>query len=74
MGVRYEDDEEARKTSGFANSTYKTIFDRLEQEGSDVWPTLCPFIPAIPSSLHENYLVTSHSYVLILLTGQASLY
>jgi len=36
MSSRYEDDEEARKTSGFSDSTYKTIFDRLEREGSEV--------------------------------------
>lgn len=35
MSVRYEDDEEARMTSGFAESTYATIFDRLEREGAD---------------------------------------
>lgn len=36
MSVRYEDDEQGRKDSGFANSTYATIFDRLDREGSDV--------------------------------------
>lgn len=36
MGVRYENDEEARKASGFADSTYNTVFERLEREGSDV--------------------------------------
>jgi hypothetical protein len=33
---RYEDNEEARKASGYADSTYKTIFDRIAAEGSDV--------------------------------------
>lgn len=44
MGHRYEDDEEARKASGFADSTYNSIFERLEQEGGDVSITsdLCP--------------------------------
>ena len=36
MSVRYEDDEAGRQESGFAESTYATIFDRLEREGSDV--------------------------------------
>lgn len=36
MGHRYENDEAARKESGFADSTYKTIFERLEREGADV--------------------------------------
>lgn len=36
MGLRYEEDEAARKASGFAESTYNTVFERLEQEGGDV--------------------------------------
>lgn len=36
MSARYENDEEARESTGFTNSTYKTIFDRLEHEGSEV--------------------------------------
>jgi hypothetical protein len=36
MSMRYENDEEARRATGFSNSTYKTIFDRLEQEGNEV--------------------------------------
>ncbi|KAK5357964.1 hypothetical protein LTS13_011077 [Exophiala xenobiotica] len=35
MSMRYENDEEARRATGFSNSTYKTIFDRLEQEGNE---------------------------------------
>lgn len=35
MGRRYENDEEARKSSGFENTTYRTVFDRLEREGAD---------------------------------------
>ncbi|KAI1620502.1 P-loop containing nucleoside triphosphate hydrolase protein [Exophiala viscosa] len=34
MSVRYEKDEETRKASGFNNSTYKSIFDQIE-EGSE---------------------------------------
>lgn len=34
MSIRY--DEEARKASGFAESTYATIFEQLEKEGSEV--------------------------------------
>ena len=36
VSTRYENDEEARKASGFTNSTYKTIFDRFDREGADV--------------------------------------
>ncbi|PGH12028.1 hypothetical protein AJ79_04537 [Helicocarpus griseus UAMH5409] len=35
LSKRYEDDEQARVESGFAQSTYKTIFDRLEREASE---------------------------------------
>lgn len=40
MSIRYEDDEQARNESGFAESTYATIFDRLEREESDVCATI----------------------------------
>ena len=36
MGARYDVDEQARVQSGFKDSTYKTIFDRIEREGSEV--------------------------------------
>lgn len=36
LSPRYEDDEAARKESGFADSTYKTIFERIEKEGKEV--------------------------------------
>ncbi|KAG9246267.1 hypothetical protein BJ878DRAFT_497854 [Calycina marina] len=35
LGERYEDDEQTRVESGFAESTYKTVFDRLEREGEN---------------------------------------
>ena len=36
MGSRFEDDEKAREESGFADSTFKTILDRIEREAADV--------------------------------------
>lgn len=36
LSDRYENDEEARKESGFENSTFKTIFDRLDAESTEV--------------------------------------
>ena len=36
MSTRFADDEEARVASGFSESTFKTIFDRIEREGSEV--------------------------------------
>ncbi|KKY20912.1 hypothetical protein UCRPC4_g03989 [Phaeomoniella chlamydospora] len=35
MSTRFADDEEARVASGFSESTFKTIFDRIEREGSE---------------------------------------
>lgn len=36
LGSRYEDDEEARVASGFSQSTFKTVFDRIERESTEV--------------------------------------
>ena len=38
LSDRYENDEKAREESGFANSTFKTIFERLERESAQVRP------------------------------------
>ncbi|KAF4637898.1 hypothetical protein G7Y89_g174 [Cudoniella acicularis] len=35
LSARYEEDEKAREDSGFANSTFKTIFERIEKEGEE---------------------------------------
>ena len=36
MSSRFEKDEQTRVNSGFANSTYKTILDRIDQEAEEV--------------------------------------
>ena len=36
LSSRYENDEKAREESGFAESTYKTIVERIEGEGKEV--------------------------------------
>ena len=36
IAERYEDDEKARLESGYADSTYKTIFDRIARDNSEV--------------------------------------
>jgi hypothetical protein len=36
LGNRYEGDEKARQESGFADSTYQTILDRIDQESEEV--------------------------------------
>lgn len=46
LSERYEGDEKAREESGFSNSTYKTIFERIERETEEVGQsrdTLPPF-------------------------------
>lgn len=42
LSDRYEDDEEARKESGFQDSTFKTIFERIEREGKEVGSLFSP--------------------------------
>jgi hypothetical protein len=39
LSDRYENDEKAREESGFADSTFKTIFERLERESAQVRPS-----------------------------------
>lgn len=36
LGTRYEGDEKARQESGFADSTFQTILDRIDQESEEV--------------------------------------
>jgi hypothetical protein len=36
LAERYENDPQARKESGYAESTYRTIFDRIAKENSEV--------------------------------------
>jgi hypothetical protein len=41
IAERYEDDEKARLESGYADSTYKTIFDRIARDNSEVGSLPC---------------------------------
>ena len=36
---RYEENEAERKASGFSQSTYKTVFDRLDRAATEVRST-----------------------------------
>lgn len=50
LSSRYEDDEKARLDSGFAQTTFRTVLDRIEKEGAEVRFTLssinaCPAAP-----------------------------
>lgn len=41
LSPRFADDEKTRLESGFSQSTYKTILDRIEREASEVRPFPC---------------------------------
>lgn len=41
LSERYENDEKARVESGFSESTFKTIFDRINRENTEVASVLC---------------------------------
>lgn len=40
LSSRYEDDEKTRLDSGFAQTTFRTVLDRIEKEGAEVRFTL----------------------------------
>ena len=40
LSSRYENDENARLKSGFDQSTFRTVLDRIEEEGAEVRITL----------------------------------
>ena len=46
LSLRYENDEKARLDSGFADSTFRTVLDKIEKEGAEVRITL----PSVTSS------------------------
>ena len=54
LSDRYETDEEARKESGFSASTFKTIFDRFDEESKQVRARPCRSLKA--ASCHELFL------------------
>jgi hypothetical protein len=60
LAERYENDPQARKESGYEESTYRTIFDRIARENSEV--RLLMFL------LHANILCTqfkNHHCILV---------
>lgn len=61
MGTRYENDEKAREESGFADSTFQTILDRIDGEKEEVSP-LSALIPTFfiePPLVVVRYAVVS---------------
>lgn len=43
LSERFDDDEDSRNKSGFAKSTYRTVMDRLENDGAEVRKPLSLF-------------------------------
>jgi len=42
LAERYEDDAKSREESGYADSTFRTIFDRIAKEDTEVCsPSFC---------------------------------
>lgn len=50
LSSRYENDEKARLDSGFAHSTFRTVMERIEKEGTEVriTPSTVAASPAAP--------------------------
>lgn len=46
LSKRFENDEDARVKSGFAESTYRTVMDRLDNDGQQEvrWPLFVPHL------------------------------
>lgn len=52
LAERYENDSEARKATGHAESTYRTIFDHIARENSEVRDII---LEDFPSSRRKPY-------------------
>lgn len=55
LSKRFENDEDARVKSGFAESTYRTVMDRLDNDGQQEvrWPLILPHF-ALQSAQQRN--------------------
>lgn len=56
LSARYENDQEARVDSGFSQSTYLTVVERLEKEESEV-RTIFP----VPAAVTISNSISLHS-------------
>lgn len=61
LGTRFENDEEARQKSGFAESTFKTIMDRIEREAAEVFSLRSHFGPFATPYLFIRPLSSGHA-------------
>lgn len=57
LSSRYEDDEKTRVSSGFEESTFRTILDRFETEGAEVRfiPPSAAFLSFDGLSFHPSF-------------------
>ncbi len=58
LSDRYETDEKERVESGFSDSTFKTILDRIEREGSEVRS----FFPTVTVLADEPSTFPCHTF------------
>ena len=56
LSSRYENDEKARLDSGFAESTFRSVLDKIEEEGAEV--RITPF--SVTSSPVTPFFVAQH--------------
>lgn len=63
LSERFKNDEKTREESGYANSTFKTIFESLEREGFEVRPSPYAIISLYFQSIHGRSS-TYISYIL----------
>jgi len=61
LSERYEKDEKGRIESGFSESTFKTIFERIERENAEVGLS-CPSALNCFSRLLSSLLLLIHTY------------
>lgn len=46
LSQRFENDPDTREQSGFSETTYKDVFDRINEDDSEV--RLSPLLPSLP--------------------------
>jgi len=62
LAERYENDPEARKESGYEDSTYRTIFDRIAKENSEVRLLIFYLFYRLPSPLVRYSLLVNPTH------------
>ncbi|KAI9701204.1 MAG: hypothetical protein M1836_001873 [Candelina mexicana] len=64
LSERYEADEKGRNETGFSDSTFKTVLDRIDREGSEVGsssPNACRLVPSTPVSSPSVFFATGRT-------------